>query len=88
MLYRDSFDPSELIVIKRARPSTLLHLGAFVRLASGGPVGVISSLDEDDNATVAWLTAPPCASVLPDVCLVSASSACASHPTRAAARNS
>ena len=80
MFHRDSFDPNSLIVLKRAVPSTLLLLGAFVRLRSGGPVGVIESLDEDDRARVVWLTSPPCRRVISDLCLMSVSSAC--EPSR------
>jgi hypothetical protein len=67
MFHRDSFRPSELMVVKRARPSTLLALGSFVRLASGGPIGIVSALDGQDRASVQWLTGHR--SVLPDVCL-------------------
>ena len=67
MFHRDSFRPSDLIVVKRARRSTLLPLGTFVRLASGGPIGVVTELGCDDRATVQWLTGSR--SVLPDLCL-------------------
>lgn len=76
MPHRDSFRPSDLIVVKRARPSMLLPLGSFVRLASGGPVGVLTAMDDNDKATVTWFTTPPCERVISDVCLVSASNEC------------
>jgi hypothetical protein len=72
MFQRDSFQPSALIVVKRARPSTLLGPGSLVRLASGGPVGIVTSLNANDEAGVRWLTTPAHESVLPDVCLVGA----------------
>jgi hypothetical protein len=64
---RGSFNPSTLTVVKRARPPTLLPLGTFVRLASGGPIGIVAALDAKDRASVHWLTGHH--SVLPDVCL-------------------
>jgi hypothetical protein len=64
----------------------LLTLGSFVRLASGGPIGVIEKLDENDNATVAWLTSPPCTTVLQDLCLISASNAYGARQSGEAAR--
>lgn len=76
MLQRDSFEPSDLMVVKRAGPSTFYTPGSFVRLRSGGPLGVIQNIDAADRATVAWLTNPPCTRVIADVCLMSASSAC------------
>lgn len=48
MQNRDSFRPSDLIVIKRVAGSTLLPLGSFVRLNSGGPLGVVTDLDESE----------------------------------------
>ena len=69
MFHRDSFKPSDLIVVKRAAASTLLPLGAFVRLNSGGPLGIVTALNQDDQTTVQWLTVPPLTSTLPDVCL-------------------
>lgn len=86
-MHRDSFTPSELIVVKRGPSSTLLPLGSFVRLASGGPVGVLMALDTDDNATVVWLTTPPCTCVISDVCLVSVSSACGARQSSAEAES-
>lgn len=67
MFHRDSFTPSKLMVIKPARRSSLLPLGTFVRLASGGPIGIITELDAEDRASIHWLTGHK--SVLPDVCL-------------------
>ena len=67
---RDSFRPSDLMVVEPARPSMLLPLGSFVRLASGGPVGVITSLDKDDKAAVTWLTGALPRTAISDVCLV------------------
>jgi len=67
MHHRDSFPPSDLIVVKRARRSTLLSLGTFVRLPSGGPIGIITDLSSDDQAAVCWMSGHR--SVLPDVCL-------------------
>jgi hypothetical protein len=67
MFHRDSFRPSDLILVKQARRSTLLPLGTFVRLNSGGPIGIIGKLDERDRATVHWLAGKM--SLLPDVCL-------------------
>ena len=75
MLNRDSFEPSSLMVVKRAGPSTLLPPGSFVRLGSGGPIGVVQNIGSDDRATVLWLTAEPFTRTISDVCLVSASSA-------------
>ena len=72
---RDSFRPSDLIVVKPARPSMVLPLGAFVRLASGGPIGVLLEIDTDDKATVCWLTVPIRRTTLPDVCLIPVSNA-------------
>jgi hypothetical protein len=66
-MHRDSFKPSDLTIVKRAGPSTLFPLGTFVRLRSGGPVGVIEGLSGDDHATVLWLSGNR--STLPDVCL-------------------
>jgi hypothetical protein len=76
MIYRDSFRPSDLMVVKRRRASTLHPLGSFVRFASGGPIGMVTALDGDDMASVTWLTMPTQTSIVPDVCLVSESSAC------------
>jgi hypothetical protein len=78
MFHRDSFEPSALMVVKRAGPSSLKLPGAFVRLNSGGPLGVIQSIDADDRATVTWLTDPPCTRVVADVCL-SATNASDAH---------
>jgi uncharacterized protein YodC (DUF2158 family) len=68
MFHRDSFTPSQLRVVKRARSSTFLPLGTFVRLASGGPIGIITELDTQDRASVHWFTGDK--SLLPDICLV------------------
>lgn len=67
MFHRDSFRPSDLIVAKRATASTLLPLGSFVRLNSGGPLGIVLQVDCRDRATVHWLTGER--SCVPDVCL-------------------
>jgi len=88
MFHRDSFEPSDLMVVKRARRSTLVPLGSFVRLASGSPVGVIAALDVDDKATVLWLTDPPCTRLIADLCLIPASSVCGAPQSRGAAENS
>ena len=74
-MHLGSFQPSELILVKRAVPSTLRLPGSFVRLASGGPIGVVTSLDAADTATVAWLGPFGGRSVLPEVCLTPASNA-------------
>lgn len=84
MQHRDSFTPSALVVVKRASPSSLKIPGAFVRLASGGPLGIIMTVGGDDFAHVRWLTCPPTESVLPDVCLIESSVCEGSQADRAA----
>ena len=76
MKSRDSFSPSKLIVVKRAVASTFLIPGSFVRLQSGGPIGVIESVSEFDCLDVCWVTPRRERSALPAVCVVSLSSAC------------
>ena len=88
MLHRDSFRPSELIVIKRAPASMLMPLGTLVRLNSGGPVGAVTGLDERDHVRVSWLTTPPLHSRLPEVCVTPASIASDARPTSGAAQRS
>ena len=66
MFHRDSFQPSELIVVKKRCASSLLLPGEFVRLNSGGPIGVMMALDGQDRATVHWLIGG--ASTLPATC--------------------
>lgn len=67
MFHRDSFTPSDLILVKRAGPSRLKPPGSFVRLNSGGPIGIVLEIDANDLATVKWLKSG--LSKLPDVCL-------------------
>jgi hypothetical protein len=86
MFHRDSFPPSELMVVKRSPASTLRAFGSLVRLASGGPVGVFLALNENDEATITWLTNPATCSTLPNVCLIE-SNACASPQAGVAQQN-
>jgi hypothetical protein len=67
MFHRDSFRPSDLMVVKRAGRSSLKSPGSFVRLNSGGPLGVVESVDHNDRATVHWLTGDR--TQIADVCL-------------------
>ena len=87
MFHRDSFKPSDLILVKQAHGSSLLLLGAFVRLNSGGPLGIVEALDSGDNATVKWIGLQSKSS-LPDVCFTCVSNASAVRPTTGAAQRS
>lgn len=69
MFERDSFRACDLILVKKAPPSRLVVPGAFVRLNSGSPVGVVTELDSDDRATVHWIGVPGGKMTLPEVCL-------------------
>lgn len=69
MFHKASFGADELLLVKRAHRGHLILPGAFVRLNSGGPVGLVADLLRDGRARVSWLTDPPTSSVLPDRCL-------------------
>lgn len=43
--------------------------GSFVRLRSGGPIGVVVELWDSDHVGIVWLTGLRQRSVLPDVCV-------------------
>jgi len=66
---RRSFPMSELRIIAPAPPTTLHHPGSMVRLNSGGPVGVVEAVDEDDHVAVLWLVVPTQRSILPMQCV-------------------
>lgn len=68
---RKAFQISDLRLVSPAVP-VLHHVGALVRLRSGGPVGVVTARDVDDNLRVVWLGDQMAISVLPEVCLMSA----------------
>lgn len=75
MVRHDSFEPSELILIKQARASTLLIPGTFVRFASGGPIGIITSVDSADNTEVTWFANERLSRTHPEICLIPVSNA-------------
>ena len=59
----------QLRLVRSAPPDRLHHPGSFVRLNSGGPVGVVTSIDASDHLTISWLTDGRQVSILPDVCV-------------------
>jgi uncharacterized protein YodC (DUF2158 family) len=57
-------------VKRRASDHTpLLAPGSFVRLKSGGPVGVVADLDHGDYLLIIWITEGRERSLLPGVCV-------------------
>lgn len=72
---RDEFEVRDLVLVGKGKPFLALP-GMFVRLASGGPVGVVTRTFPDpatgDEVEVRWLNAHAQRCRLPDGCLVSA----------------
>ena len=69
MLRRAHFSASHLQIVKRFSGGELPSPGSFVRLNSGGPIGVVSDLLTGDRVRVSWLTKSIVRSELPDRCL-------------------
>jgi hypothetical protein len=67
MHHHRSFRADDLQIVSRATHEEVLP-GDFVRLASGGPQGLVRAV-EGEMAHVVWLTLPPQHSSLPWVCL-------------------
>lgn len=62
------FSANNLVLVALSKP--VLHPpGSLVRLNSGGPVGVVRSLGEDDRCLVKWLGRDDDPQLLPDRCL-------------------
>lgn len=52
-----------------ARTDDLKTPGSFVRLFSGGPIGVITEVMASEDVLVTWLTDPRESSILPEQCV-------------------
>lgn len=64
---RRSFSAADLVVVERASHEEIIA-GDFVRLASGGPIGLATSVDAE-HAEVVWFNKGRYHSMLPWVCL-------------------
>ena len=70
MLNTAHFKSGDLEIVKRLQTGCLPSPGSFVRLNSGGPVGIVTALEHDDSVSVSWLGCWPIEhSVLPDRCV-------------------
>lgn len=65
--YRRQIKASDLNIVARATYEEIC-LGDFVRLASGGPVGIVKAVGVEKDE-VCWLTSPPQYSIISWVCL-------------------
>lgn len=70
MPHASAFPEDSLTTVERARYDVLTPPGSLVRLRSGGPIGVVSALSQDDDVTVTWFTAAFPQSIIPQVCVV------------------
>lgn len=66
---RGRFRADDLKVVLAAPAARLLPPGSFVRLNSGGPVGVVMELMASDDVLVMWLTDDRQSSILPEACV-------------------
>ena len=64
---RAAFRMTDLVLVERPTHEPII-VGDFVRLASGSPLGLVTSC-EADRAAVSWLTGEAQRSTLPAVCL-------------------
>ena len=69
MLNTAHFNADDLEIVSRCESGNLPSPGSFVRLNSGGPLGVVSELMADDHVRVSWLVWPIEHSVIPDRCV-------------------
>ena len=69
MLNTAHFKAADLEIVKRSKSGDLPLPGSFVRLNSGGPVGVVTALLPNDEVRVTWLGLAIEKSVVPDRCV-------------------
>lgn len=71
MMHHRSSKREHQIVVQAARRN-LIAPGMFVRLVTGGALGLATAIDGEDDVTVRWFTSPPECSILPESCLMAA----------------
>ena len=55
MQNNERFDAKSLVLLRRVKRQAVPHPGTFVRLNSGGPIGLVIDVDCDDRTNIHWL---------------------------------